>query len=169
MRIVDRILSDPRAAELKVLDVGAGDGKWSGHLYNKVGKMDAIEIWSGNITRYDLESKYDVFYLMDAVDFQNFDFYDVVILGDVLEHLKHGRAIKLVGKLKQAGQGTIYLTIPISLCLQDGKAWGNPYETHLFQWTHEEIEALGFAQIHEGYNGNGLVKIGTYEMRMSDA
>jgi len=147
----------------RVLDIGCGDGKWSELLFHKVAKLDGLEVWLPYINTYDLRSKYDTLYNIDMRHFETFENYNVVILGDVLEHIPYNDAVQFINKLKRHSL-TVYLIIPISLCIQDGTVYGNPHETHVYQWTHEELKALGFSQIHVGYNPNGLVKIGTYEL-----
>ena len=86
-----------------------------------------------------------------------------MILGDVLEHLVYDEAVAFINEA-QKHLKEIYLIIPISLCIQDGNYWGNPFESHLYQWTDQELTSLfNFELIHTGYNPNGLVKIGTYK------
>ena len=155
--VLDAILSNPLA---KVLDVGCGDGKWS-ILTGKVSICHGIEAWQNYVIKFDLEEKYDELFILDVKEFDEFENYDIVILGDVLEHLEYKDALVVVDKIKSSG-ATAYLIIPISLCVQDGMFYGNPYETHRYQWTHRELVDLGFKQLHEGTNPNGLVKIGTY-------
>lgn len=159
--VLELILKNPEAT---VIDVGAGEGKWGKLLKGKVKRVDGIEVWSPYITKYNLTPKYDNLYNIDMVNF-NYDSaaYDIMILGDVLEHLIYTQAIDFINKSKQHVK-TIYLIIPISTCIQDGAFYGNPYETHRYQWTHDELVKLfGFEIIHTGYNPNGLVKIGTYK------
>ena len=158
--IVEKILAYPKQW---VLDVGCGDWKWSKYLFKKVSQLHGVEICKDYIDKYNLITKYDEIYHCDICDFKRFFLFDVVILGDVFEHLEHDRAIELIDTLKNYIL-TVFLTIPISKCVQNGKVYGNPYETHRYQWAHEELIVLGFKQLHEGFNENGLVKIGTYEM-----
>lgn len=158
--IVERILRNP---DRNVLDVGCGEGKWSDLLFEKIKRLDGIEIWRPCIEKYGLERRYDQVYNADVTKFSNFRHYDVVILGDVLEHLRHENAVALIGRLKDEVQDT-YLTVPISFCEQNGTVYENPYETHQYQWTHEELVQLGFEQLHRGPNPNGLVMIGTYHL-----
>jgi len=155
--------------KLRVLDVGCGDGKWALKLRDDfVGQCDGIEAWQPYVIKYKLKHKYDELFVMDVKDFEKFEDYDIVIFGDVLEHLKYEDAVGVIERIKAAGV-TAYLIIPISLCEQDGMFYGNPYETHRYQWTHKELEAFGWKKLHEGTNPNGLVKIGTYVMEPEDA
>jgi len=155
--IVNEILS--KSQPLKILDVGSGEGKW-GDLLNqqKLIQIDGVEVWKENIDKYKLVEKYYKVFHTNIIDFENINDYDIVILGDVLEHLERKEAVNLLKRIKS----TIYLTIPISKCVQDGMYYGNPYETHLYQWDHLELWELGFRAIHIGLNDNGKVVVGTY-------
>lgn len=159
--ILDKILTIPNR---RILDVGAGDGKWGGLLFEKVLRVDAIEIWLPYIKKHNLKEKYDTIFPVDLRYFLHYDLYQVIILGDVLEHLTQRDAINFVQELREKIKGVIYLTIPISVCEQDGEKLGNPYETHLYHWTHGEVLSLDFVLLHRGFNDNGLVEIGTYEL-----
>ena len=156
--VIKQILSNP---ERMILDVGSGSGKWSKELFKKVKRIDGIEAWKPNIDQFNLKNKYDHIYNQDITKFKYLHKYDVIIFGDVFEHIKYEDAIKL---LKQINiNQVIYLILPISLCPQDGHSLDNPYETHQYQWTDKELKRLGFKLLHKGTNKNGLVVIGTYE------
>jgi hypothetical protein len=157
--IFDRIVA--MGPTTKVLDIGAGPGKWS-ILREHVGVCDAIEVWQPYIDRFKLKTLYDSVKCIDLKNVLDFTEYDVLVLGDVLEHLKHKDAVEVCKRIKEQGVRA-YLSIPISLCIH-GPHDGNPYEAHLYQWKHEELVALGWEQIHVGFNPNGKVKIGTYVM-----
>ena len=144
-----------------VIDVGAGDGKWGRLLKGLVRRIVAIEIWPKCVEKYKLNELYDEVMIRDARQFEEWDKFDVVILGDVLEHVPRADALELIEKLKRSGS-RVYLTTPITPCPQNGTVYKNPHETHLDQWTHEELEALGWVRLHEGLNPNGKVMIGTY-------
>jgi organic radical activating enzyme len=147
-----------------VLDIGAGDGRWGKLLKGKVGRLTGVEIWEPYVERYGLAAVYDQVLNIDVRSMQNFnEHWDVIILGDVLEHMARKDAIALIAKLKHSS-GRVYLTIPISRCDQNGEVYGNPYETHLDQWTDEELKRLGWVQLHAGPNPNGKVMIGTYRL-----
>jgi predicted TPR repeat methyltransferase len=158
--VLQEILKTP---DMNVLDVGAGEGKWGRLLKGKVKLIDGIEVWAPYIKKYNLIPQYDHLFNINMIDF-NYESaeYDIMILGDVLEHLKYDDAVNFINKSKNYIK-TIYLIIPISICHQDGGYFGNPFESHLYQWKDDELKKLfDFKLIHEGYNPNGLVKIGTY-------
>jgi len=158
--IVQKIIQQPHQV---ILDVGAGEGKWGKLLKGKVDRIDGIEVWESYISKYGLRRFYDELY---QVDMRNFDFplqYNTAILGDVLEHVSKEDALIFLDKLK-ANVSRIFLTIPVTVCIQDGNAIGNPYETHHYQWSDKEIRfELGFELLNVSVNEIGLVAVGCYE------
>lgn len=158
--IVDKILINSNRS---VIDIGAGEGKWGKLLKGKVNLIDGIEVWKPYINRFKLHSLYDTLYEIDLRDFKPDKKYNVVILGDVLEHLKREEALSVLTNLKTQVE-IIFLTIPVTVCIQDGNAIGNPYETHHYHWSDKEIRyELGFDILNFSVNENGLVVIGCYE------
>lgn len=112
-----------------VLDVGAGRGAYPTILFPYLPNtiFDAIEIWQPYIDEFSLYKKYRNVFNVDARVHEDFD-YDLVIFGDVLEHMKKEDAIKLWKKASsQARFGLI--SIPIVHMPQDAVN-GNPYEVH---------------------------------------
>jgi len=148
------------SSNARVLDVGCGSGKWGDLLKDKVCCVDGVEIWSPYIEKYKLKTIYRNVYNANIYTFCfETDTYDVVILGDVLEHLKYEQALSLISKLKKLVK-EIYLIIPISVYIQ-GMVDNNPYEEHCYQWSNKEIqETLGFSLLHVG--GIASAEIGTY-------
>lgn len=147
---------------LNVLDVGCGEGKWA-RLVGEYVNLDGVEAWAPYIDQYDLRPLYPNLF---NVDIMNFDWskkkYDAVILGDVLEHLEYNQAIELIKALKE-NVTYIFLSIPVTVCYQDGSNYGNPFETHRYQWSDKEIrDVLGLNLQNVGVNELGLVAIGTY-------
>jgi cyclopropane fatty-acyl-phospholipid synthase-like methyltransferase len=119
-----------------VLDIGAGEGKYA-DLIAKRAKVNAIEIWAQNVMDYDLPSKYDEVFIWDARKHQDFD-YDLVIFGDVLEHMSEEDAKALWAKARK-GAKAIFMSIPI-VHLPQGAEGGNPYEVHIEDdYDHERI------------------------------
>ena len=158
--IVNKILSIPKSV---VIDFGAGEGKWGKLLKGKVAIIDGIEVWEPYINKYNLSRFYDALYKVDMCEFDFPVQYDTAILGDVLEHVSKENAILFLDKLKK-NVNRIFLTIPVTVCIQDGNAIGNPYETHHYQWTDRELRyELNFKLLNVSVNANGLVAVGCYE------
>jgi len=158
--IVSRILSNP---DNVVLDVGAGEGKWGKLLKGKVAKIHGVEVWEKYIIKYKLHNFYDELVNVNMKDFVFNIPYNVAILGDVLEHLPIEEAMAFLAKLK-VNVDTIFLTLPITICIQNGESIGNPFETHHYQWSDKEVQIdLGFTLLNVSVNDNGLVAVGCYE------
>jgi 2-polyprenyl-3-methyl-5-hydroxy-6-metoxy-1,4-benzoquinol methylase len=111
----------------RVLDIGAGAGKYS-DLIDRRAEVHAIEIWQQNIDDYNLHKKYDKVFLADAREWEDFD-YDLVIFGDVLEHMTEAEAVKLWDEA-YIQSGSIFMSIPI-VHLPQGEEGGNPFEVHV--------------------------------------
>lgn len=153
-----------RTPEARVVDVGAGSGKWGRILRGRVREIIALEAWKPYVNAHGLHRIYDRVLVMDARDEKvPWDAFDVAIFGDILEHMPRVDATALVERLRRLGL-TLFLTVPITPCVQNGAAYGNPYETHCDQWTDKELRAEGWEKMHEGPNPRGLVTIGTYRM-----
>lgn len=65
--------------------------------------------------------------------------YDLIIVGDVLEHFEKERGIWLLEAcLKQCR--SLLLNVPIGPDWPQGAEYGNEYETHRSVWTEEELD-----------------------------
>ncbi len=159
-----RILRQPN---VRILDIGCGWGKW-GRMFNGVACCDGVEIWLPYIEEFNLKAIYRNVYNEDICDFHfEPDIYDVVIFGDILEHLDYQKAIDVISRLKTLVK-EIYLIIPISI-YEQGEVFGNPYEAHLYQWNDKEIQdVLGFILLHKGNTAEGAT-IGTYVKECREA
>ena len=71
----------------KILDVGAGEGTYLPFLQDYFTNIEAVEVFKPNIDNYDLENRYNKVYNVDIKDFK-YDYYDIIIFGDVIEHLE---------------------------------------------------------------------------------
>ena len=158
---VDAILCGLLSSD-RVLDVGAGEGKWGRILDGKVASVDALEVWTPNVETLRTLPYYGNVIQCDAREFHDWGNYDAIILGDVLEHMPHEDAIRFCERIGIPSVRS-FLSIPISVCEQDGELCGNPWESHLYQWDHSELYALGWRLLHVGSNDERTVVIGTYE------
>ncbi len=108
-----------------ILDVGAGWGKYRRLLPEY--KMDAVEIWEPYIQEEKLEKQYGKVFCTDICDFNKAN-YDVIILGDVLEHIERDRAVPLIKRLKKSCK-QLYVVVPYNY--PQNEVHGNKYEVHL--------------------------------------
>ena len=110
-----------------VLDLGAGCGTYSSLFKLTFPNMDAVEIHQPYIVQYDLKKKYNTVYNENALTFE-FDYYDIIILGDILEHIEEQQGIELIKKLYNKCSE---LVIGIPYNSEQGVHFDNVYEIHL--------------------------------------
>ena len=124
-----------------VLDVGAGKGLYLNLLYGVLGKenvhVTAVEVWEDYIQFFMLKMRYDVLIKKDVRKMNDFK-YDLVILGDVLEHMSKEDAIELWDKISKQAKYAV-ISIPIIHHPQEAVN-GNPYEVHVKEdWSTQEV------------------------------
>ncbi|WJZ48547.1 class I SAM-dependent methyltransferase [Actinomycetia phage DSL-LC01] len=134
------------------LDVGPGEGAY-GKLVREHSPLTvrhAVEIWAPYVETYRLESIYHKVFICDARIFFNYK-YDLVILGDVLEHMSRDEA-KALWSIVGCHAKAAIISMPI-IHYPQGEEEGNPYEAHVEEdWTHEEIlETFDGIEDHERY------------------
>ena len=118
----------------RVLDIGAGAGKWGQILRRMVGEIDAVEIHEPYVGRFQLRRFYGSVYIQDAADC-DVSGYNLVILGDVLEHMTVADARALLDRCEAARVGVLVL---VPFLLPQGASHGNEHERHLQpDLTHE--------------------------------
>ena len=140
-----------------ILDVGAGSGTYFDALRSAgyQGGLEAVEVWEPYINEFHLEDKYDIVYSMD-IRSKNFlnameDSFDVVIFGDILEHMSKEDALELWAALPKITNYAL-IAIPI-IHYHQGEINGNPYEVHVKDdWSHEEV-LESFSNIVDSWQG----------------
>lgn len=129
----------------KILDVGCGCGTYPDMLKEKHNLLKnaewvGIEAWEQYISEFNLKKKYNVLFNEDAryFDWNKVKDIDLVIFGDVLEHMTKEEAQSLVKNALQNSKYVI-ISIPIKHMPQDAVG-GNPFEIHVKDnWTHQEV------------------------------
>lgn len=159
----------------KVLDVGPGSGNYSDLLHNRGEyefypgaalpniEMVAVEIFPNYIDFFNLHSKYSSIIISDIYDvnWEELGWFDVVIFGDVLEHMEESRGREVIAKaVKYAG--AVIISLPI-IDYPQGSSYGNEHEAHIEQYTPERIrDILSEYHMIDSYEGE---IIGTYIFR----
>lgn len=131
----------PSTAE--ILDVGACDGKWK-QILHEYEKMDAVDVWAPHFDR--LSKLYRKAFLADIGTFE-YKHYDLIIFGDVIEHLNVETAQAVV---KYAAERCDDLIVAVPYQYEQGEIYGNPYEKHkqsdltaeIFEERYPELEIL---------------------------
>ena len=123
-----------------VLDVGAGQGTYLNLIRDGLGQnviVDAIEVWDPYIKEFNLVQRYNQVFCVDVRKATKFD-YDLVILGDILEHMTEDEAVQLWHNISLQAKYAL-ISIPIIHYHQDAIN-GNPYEVHVEEdWTVERV------------------------------
>ena len=108
------------------LDVGACDGKWS-RLLGDYLLMDAVEIFPMNIINHNLNEKYRNAFCGDVKDLE-YEWYDLIIFGDVIEHMTVENAQKV---LEYARPRCKDMIVAVPYLYSQGAEYGNPWEVHI--------------------------------------
>lgn len=119
-----------------ILDVGSGCGTYSKLLKDVFYNMDAVEIFEPYIEKYKLNELYNNVWNENILTF-DFDYYNIILMGDVLEHISEEEGIELIKKLYLKCDELV-IAIPFNSI--QGEWGGNIYETHLQpNITHESF------------------------------
>lgn len=132
-----------------IMDVGCGFGKY-GFLarenlevrherYDREDwkvRIDCLEIFP----RYITEMHKYIYDNIIMVDIRKYDVkgYDLVILGDIIEHLNKEDAVALIDRLYENNLN-ILISTPDGF-MEQGEFLGNPHEEHLSGWDEEDFD-----------------------------
>lgn len=122
-----------------VLDVGAGQGVYLNMIREILPhtEVTGVEVWMPYVEEFDLYNRYDGLIVADVREIENFK-YDLVIFGDVLEHMTQEDALLIWEKVSGQAKNAI-ISIPIIHYHQDAIN-GNPYEVHIDEdWNTERV------------------------------
>lgn len=130
-----------------VTDIGPGSGTYAKLL--RPNEPDepgvwwtAIEIHKPYIGRYKLKSRYDEVHHLDARRAPGHLYHrDLVICGDVLEHMPRTEAVDLLRRIEAAGAWHILVSVPIVDAPQ-GEVGGNEHEEHVHHWDADDMDQV---------------------------
>lgn len=115
----------------RILDIGAGQGKYR-VIFADYPTMDAVEIFAPYVEQNMLHELYNTVYIGDAAEIMGImpegAHWDVIILGDVLEHLEYKRALKLLLSLERVCT-EYFVVVPYEY--PQGEEDGNIHQCHL--------------------------------------
>ena len=120
----------------RILDIGAGAGKYGILLKPYANRIDAVEVFEQAISQNKLHRIYDNVYCTDIRDFEcSIYTYDIIVMGDILEHLSVEDSTRVLSYLIPRCK-EIFIIVPY-LYEQDAIN-DNPAEVHLQpDLTHE--------------------------------
>jgi predicted TPR repeat methyltransferase len=150
-----------------IVDIGAGSGTYIKLIKETAGccvnsNWIGVEAWQPYIQEFQLNNRYNKIINQDVrtIDWYNLS-PDVVVAGDVLEHMSKLDAVTLVDKILQTSK-TLIISIPIRHMPQDAIN-GNPFEIHVKDdWNHNEVLQTWQQYIINTYRKSVKSKIGVY-------
>lgn len=157
--IRDHVAALATDGPLSVVDVGPGVGTYAKLLRGPaVTHVVGIEVHAPYVETYRLHEYYDQIVVGDVREV-DIPACDVVVLGDVVEHMSEDDALAVWAKAAAAARRAVYLSIPI-VHYPQGEIEGNPHEVHVVDdWDHERVMQR-FAGIGEHEIGT---EVGVYE------
>lgn len=141
-----------KLAPRSVLDVGCGFGLWGflcrEHLDVWAGRVqpdewevriDGIELFEPYIQAHHraLYSSIRIADIRDAVS--DIDEYDLIIAGDVIEHLEKDEGEAVLAALYGKARKALIVNIPLGKGWEHAEQYGNPGERHRSEWVVEEL------------------------------
>ncbi|MFD5137465.1 class I SAM-dependent methyltransferase [Streptomyces sp. NPDC058378] len=135
-----------------VLDIGPGEGTYAKLLRPHEPDVPgvwwtAVEIHKPYVAKYKLKSTktrkaYDEIHVEDIRESEDHLLHrDLVIAGDVLEHMPREDAIALLRRVEAAGAWHILVSLPI-VESQQGEVEGNAHEAHVHQWDAGDMDQV---------------------------
>jgi hypothetical protein len=163
-----------------VLDVGLGNGKMGyiardfldvmlGGRYARTDwqvRIDGIEAYEPYIQAHQ-RAIYDAIHIGDAFDvIDTLGTYEMIIIGDVLEHFDRERAQRFLDKAAAHASKAILLSIPLGEKWTQDAIYGNDYERHRSFWEASEFSC--YTSQWQGLVFEGLGVYGTFLIKPED-
>lgn len=129
----------------EICDVGCGMGMYR-QLFDSLfphARWTGIEIWEPYIKEYKLDQQYNRIIWENALKLFEIHSsviqgpWDLMIFGDILEHMSKEDAYFMVGNALSCSR-SILISIPLGV-YKNTRFGGNPYEDHLSVWSHRDV------------------------------
>jgi hypothetical protein len=163
-----------------LLDIGLGNGKLGfiardlldvmlGERYRRSDwrlRLDGIEVFGDYIQDHQ-RAIYDTIHIGDAFEMiDSLGQYDVVVLGDVLEHFAKNKGWLMLDKCFAHAEKAAILFVPLGDGWRQPAIYGNPHETHRACWYAHELQPMSdqhqFFQYKAGGYGAFLIPKAAY-------
>lgn len=129
----------------QVLDLGCGSGI-AGELFNSahIHEFIGVDIFKPYLKKCRVSGYYKEVYKADITKVKlDWKSYDVILLLQVLEHLKKVEAVKLIQKAVKAARKAVIISLPNGVSFQ--KEYDeNDFHTHKSTWGTSDLQRLGF-------------------------
>lgn len=124
---------------MSLLDVGAGSGTYELVLRPVLPGcvLIGLEVHEPYVDRFDLRTRYDEL-LVGDVRTTPLPYVDVIVLGDVLEHMGRGDAHAVWRRARESASRAVFASIPLGDHPQ-GPEEGNEHERHVESWSWDEV------------------------------
>jgi len=135
------------------LDIGAGAGKYGKMIskYHPQSKKIGLEIDASYIDEFNLNEIYDEilnFPAIDLIDKAIDSTYDLVIIGDCIEHMKKSEGIDLLNFLVYRSK---YILIHYPNEYIQGTVDDHIHEAHISIWHESDFQAFDYKFIKNGF------------------
>jgi len=162
------------------LDVGLGNGKIGfiardlldvmlGERYHRKDwkvKIDGIEIFPDYIQEHQ-KAIYNDIYIGNALEvIDGLGKYDMVYIGDVLEHFEKEDGWMMLDKMADHSSAYMIVSVPLGENWTQPPIYGNPHEEHKSFWKLEELEHYSIAK--ELLNFPKIGQYGTFLIRRNE-
>lgn len=126
-----------------LLDIGAGCGTYARPWLGRADRpyLIGVEAWRPYVAKFGLHDLYDHVITRDIRSLNSYEWprADVVVLGDVLEHMTREDAVRVWELARATARKAVYLSIPVVHSPQ-GHVNGNPFEEHVVEdWTVDKV------------------------------
>jgi 2-polyprenyl-3-methyl-5-hydroxy-6-metoxy-1,4-benzoquinol methylase len=153
-----------------ILDVGPGWGKAAvllrEYLNEKPRRIDAIEVEKSYVEAHGLSVLYDNVFVGDVTRCPAgfFDPYQVVIMGDVIEHLTDDDAFALLRRIR----GRVVISTPVAWFQTDeGLPESERHRSHWTEWSWNVVEQIRHVETAYQHEGAWLVRLAPLPVRSS--
>lgn len=148
-RVRELVRRDHDPLLTSVLDVGADQGKYR-ILLDEYPHVDGCEIWPPSVDENQLHKLYNRVFYADIVNFVDSNAYrqaryDVVIFGDVLEHIARRYAQQTLQRIYENPRCDVIVVVPFESHQEYAK--NNPYQVHLQNDLTQELMEVEYPEL----------------------